>query len=311
MTAACPGTRIRAVWRGLCFLFLFFAAFATTVGSRSGAARASQSGTAEQHIRNAKQALRNGEYNAAKDEAKRALKLEKRWPEAHLVLAEVGRAQGKHDDAVKAVKQAIKYRPDYLDAHYLHALLQIEWGEEKQAQGTLVVVGVLLGHSPKDAQVSLLKGRLELLTCLPAGRSRPDSAKVRSAIEAYDEALQLAGATDDWAPIVRERVKALRNYVGGTTRRNGSKLVRPSLLYREAPSYSEEDRRKKVTGTVKISVFINEKGEVADVLIHRGLPHGLSRQAVKAALKLRFSPARLDGKPQPYWLIADVDFNMK
>lgn len=89
--------------------------------------------TAEVHLKKADEAYAAKKLDIAKDEAKRALKLEKNSPVAHLMLALVYRAQNKPKDALKSIKEAIKYRQNYAYAHYLLAVLLYERNDPKES----------------------------------------------------------------------------------------------------------------------------------------------------------------------------------
>lgn len=70
--------------------------------------------------------------------------------------------------------------------------------------------------------------------------------------------------------------------------------VKPRIRSKPNPSYTEEARRKGVSGRVVVSAVLCRTGEVGDVEVIEGLPHGLSEEAVKAARRIKFEPARKD-----------------
>jgi len=47
------------------------------------------------------------------------------------------------------------------------------------------------------------------------------------------------------------------------------------------------------------------------VRVVRGLPDGLTEQAIAAARQAKFKPAMKDGKPVPYWMVIQMDFNIR
>jgi len=77
------------------------------------------------------------------------------------------------------------------------------------------------------------------------------------------------------------------------------------------PLYTEEARQRGVQGKVKMAVLVDEQGRVASVLIFSRLGYGLDAEAVKAAQRLRFSPATREGKPVPFWSPLIVEFNLR
>jgi TonB family protein len=71
--------------------------------------------------------------------------------------------------------------------------------------------------------------------------------------------------------------------------------IRPQILARPVPGYTEEARRAQVDGVVKLSVVLNTNGTVSDIRVTRGLGYGLDEKAIEAARELRFTPAQKDG----------------
>lgn len=70
--------------------------------------------------------------------------------------------------------------------------------------------------------------------------------------------------------------------------------VKPTIRSKPNPRYTEEARRKGVAGRVVLSVVLCRTGEAGDAEVVEGLPHGLSEEAIKAARRLKFEPARKD-----------------
>jgi protein TonB len=72
--------------------------------------------------------------------------------------------------------------------------------------------------------------------------------------------------------------------------------VKPRILSKPEPGYTEEARRSRVSGRVVVEAVLCATGKVADVEVVRGLPAGLSEEAVKAARRIRFEPGLKDGE---------------
>lgn len=104
-------------------------------------------------------------------------------------------------------------------------------------------------------------------------------------------------------------------HLGVRPRVTGDQAVadaRPVLLNAPRPFYTEEARKNKVQGVVRVRVFVDASGEVRQVVVTRGLPDGLSEQAVKAAYQMRFRPAVKDGRQMSYWLSnVEIEFNLR
>lgn len=73
--------------------------------------------------------------------------------------------------------------------------------------------------------------------------------------------------------------------------------MRPTILYREKAQYTQEARDNRVEGFVVLRVVFGVDGQISGVRVIRGLPHGLTQNAIEAAKKIRFEPAMKNGQP--------------
>ena len=85
----------------------------------------------------------------------------------------------------------------------------------------------------------------------------------------------------------------------------------PILLNNPQPRYTEEARKNKIQGTVRVRALIGSDGQVKRVQIVRSLPDGLDEQAIQAAYQLRFKPAMKAGQPVAFWKAVDIEFNLR
>jgi TonB family protein len=69
------------------------------------------------------------------------------------------------------------------------------------------------------------------------------------------------------------------------------------IVAKPKPNYTEEGRKLKIEGEVRLEVQFTATGEVHVVRILQGLGHGLDEQAVRAAEQIKFKPAQREGKP--------------
>ena len=64
--------------------------------------------------------------------------------------------------------------------------------------------------------------------------------------------------------------------------------------------YPDAAREHKIGGTVRVSVVLNEEGQMEDAFIHEGIGGGCNDEALRAVKLLDttgFEPGRLKGKP--------------
>lgn len=86
---------------------------------------------------------------------------------------------------------------------------------------------------------------------------------------------------------------------------------KPKLLNLPQPIYTEEARRNRIEGVVRVRVIVGADGTVKAAKALTTLPDGLTEMAISAAMKLKFEPAMKDGKPVAYALPVEVNFNLR
>lgn len=69
-------------------------------------------------------------------------------------------------------------------------------------------------------------------------------------------------------------------------------------------------RVNQITGTAVLSALFAETGEVTEIKVISGLPHGLSERAVEAAKQIKFVPAESNGKKIPLRITLEYNFNL-
>lgn len=86
---------------------------------------------------------------------------------------------------------------------------------------------------------------------------------------------------------------------------------KPVRLSSPIPRYTEAARANKIQGTVMLRLLVGADGDVQQVRVVRGLPDGLTEQAIAAAREAKFKPAMKEGKPVPYWVVLEMGFNLR
>ena len=84
----------------------------------------------------------------------------------------------------------------------------------------------------------------------------------------------------------------------------------PVRLYQPGLDFSEEARRKKINGNVRISLTVSEDGLPTDVKVEKSLGYGLDEKAVECVKRYRFRPAQRGGKPVPYHMQIEMSFRL-
>jgi TonB family protein len=71
----------------------------------------------------------------------------------------------------------------------------------------------------------------------------------------------------------------------------------PRAIYSPEPEYSERARKKKINGTVVLSLTVGTDGLAHDIQVEKKLGYGLDEKAVEAMRKWKFQPELRDGQP--------------
>jgi TonB family protein len=98
---------------------------------------------------------------------------------------------------------------------------------------------------------------------------------------------------------------------GGGPYRPGSGIAPPSLLREVKPVYTEEARRRNVTGDVLLEIVVRSDGSVGDVRVLDGLGYGLDQRAADAVRQWRFAPATRRGMPVDVLVEVAVEFRLR
>jgi TonB family protein len=101
-------------------------------------------------------------------------------------------------------------------------------------------------------------------------------------------------------PMVAQR-PILKPVSGGVL--NGTAITLP------APMYPDAARRMRVSGVVVVEVIVDETGKVVSAIASSG-PASLRETAVQAALRARFSPTKLSGRPVKVAGIINYKFSL-
>lgn len=97
---------------------------------------------------------------------------------------------------------------------------------------------------------------------------------------------------------------------GGRVGRPGPRniTVEPKPMYIPWPKYPDGARRN-IEGKVELMLFVNERGEVQEIRVSKGLPEEiLNRSAVEAAREIRFVPGQIEGVPTSMWVRLTIGF---
>jgi TonB family protein len=98
---------------------------------------------------------------------------------------------------------------------------------------------------------------------------------------------------------------------GGGPYRPGSGITAPSIVHEVKPDYTDEARRRSLSGDVVLEIVVRSDGRVGAVRVLQGLGAGLDQRAVDAVRQWRFAPARRFGTPVDVLVEVAVEFRLR
>lgn len=99
---------------------------------------------------------------------------------------------------------------------------------------------------------------------------------------------------------------------GGRRDRVAEVSVKARILNAPRPAYTEEARRNRTEGAIKVRVLLGANGRIRNASVVSGLPHGLNERALVAVASLQFTPARdARGVAIDSWITVSVLFTIR
>jgi hypothetical protein len=80
------------------------------------------------------------------------------------------------------------------------------------------------------------------------------------------------------------------------------------ILKKPEPSGTSEARQHSFHGKVVLHAILAATGQVTNVTIIKGLPYGLTKKSIEAALLIKFRPATKDGEFVSEWVRLEYEF---
>jgi TonB family protein len=85
---------------------------------------------------------------------------------------------------------------------------------------------------------------------------------------------------------------------------------KPRPLNRLRPTYTDEARKNKITGAVRLRLEVGADGSVKNVYVLNALPDGLTEEAIRIVKVLQFQPAMRNGSPVEYAIVMEIEFDL-
>jgi TonB family protein len=157
----------------------------------------------------------------------------------------------------------------------------------------------------------MIEGTVSAIQDSPAGKMLQVAGRVPAA-SAGSPVISMKGEVVGVVRFQKENESIFSANIGDALLRFVHPVLQPpKLLNNPEPSYTREARDSGVEGNVLVRVLISADGMVTRVVVVKGLPAGLTDQAIKAAYKLKFKPALRNGQPVSFWKPVLIEFHLR
>ena len=229
--------------------------------------------------------------------------------------------RNKLKDALKEAQRAVALDPNFAEAHVVLGFCYLHMGAKEKA---LDEADRAIIANTKFADAYLLRSQaLAQFTggvlMQPASELPEDRVnRYQGAVDALEKYLQLAPASVErqrWS----EQLGALKFHLAMSSRKtreendvySGKDVnTKARLTAKPEPQYTEIARSNNVEGTVILRALFAADGNVKYIIVIQGLPDGLTWQAIRAAQKIKFIPATLEGRPVSMFMQLEYNFNL-
>jgi TonB family protein len=246
--------------------------------------------------------LRGNKLHAARREAQAILIDHPRIAGAHYVVGAVHLRSGTNDEgALAEAEQAITLDPKLASPYLL------------KAQAIVSIYGTnALRNSRAPSTAPAVAEHLQVR------KAPPERSLLSQAADSLETYISLS-SSDSSAAWWQEQLATLR-FFGGAFRDKlndvgevfpGSKVdTRARVLSKPEPTYTQAAKQAKVSGRIVLMGVFSAEGTVRHLLVLQGLPYGMTEEALKAARRIKFVPATIDGKPVSTFIQLQYQFNL-
>jgi TonB family protein len=244
-----------------------------------------------------------------------AVNLDPGYADAHLALSNLLIRSSDLERAAAEAKRAIELQPDNPLAHYTHAFISFRLGAFAEV---LEHASAAIQQKADFAEAYLIKGQALINLYAQPQPALDDATRARYSdlyhsaaepLKKYAELTRDAESAEIWGTQARllSSVTSTGNSEAWTGREVTSKA---RLMLRPQPQYTETARQYLVVGTVVLRAVFSANGTVTNIRVYYALPGGLTEQAVRAARKIQFTPALLNGEPVSMWMQLEYNFKL-
>lgn len=219
-------------------------------------------------------------------ESEQAVALDANNAEAHFVLGVSYLHMGAREKALEEADRAIQLKQNFGDAYLLKSQTLVQF-----TSGAIVQPAV----PPEERANRYQEAAAALETYLRLAPDTPEKQLWGQQLEALKFHLAM-------------RSKASREQNNVFSSRDVTTKAR--ILAKPEPEYTNAARSNVVRGSVVLRALLAADGTVKHIVVVYGLPHGLTWQSVRAAQKMKFVPATLNGRPVGTFVQLEYNFNI-
>jgi len=242
---------------------------------------------AKEAIDRAQAAYLKKDYALAKRELESALAIRKDWAEPHLLLGMITWQEGKVDDAIKSVKEAIKYQPNSPGAHYMMGKLHFEKRDWKRAEEE---ANLALGQGAKSANLYILLGDIALT-----------QERYEPAVKFFEQALTQLPENGEVANETRIKIEAVKNQVEFQAN-EGNKDFQTSKVSSRSPIPRPVPFRYV---KIKLAGILTEQGRFKPFFVIYASDQQMEKIYLQYVTEVQFTPVKKNGAPLPIWRSID------
>jgi Tfp pilus assembly protein PilF len=238
---------------------------------------------AKEAIARAQAAYLKKDFALAKRELESALAIKKDLAEPHLLLGMIARREGKIDTAIKSVREAIKYQPNYPEAHFVMGGLYFEKRDWKRAEEE---ANLALSQDAKLANVYALLGDIALAR-----------EQYEPAVKFFEQASTQSPPNGEVTNEARIKMEAVKNYVEFQANKKNKDFQAPKIAVRGPIPRLGTPRQSEV----KLAGIVNEQGRFTPILVLYASDQEAEEIYLKYVTGIQFTPAKRNGAPVLIW----------
>lgn len=247
--------------------------------------------------------LQRGRYADAFREARHAVWADRKLAAAHYVLGLVHQRGRAPLDAFERANEAIRLDASLAGAYLLKSLALTHLAADKHTEAESF--SDRMNNIPPLSRAEQRRGKYaEIITNLAeATASLETYLKIETADERATWQGQLA-ALKVFSESFETKGRALEQRIWPHSE------LTTKVKFRDLPepSYPKAAKEAGVYGSVLLWAVFGSDGKVGDILVLRGLPHGVTEETINTARRIKYEPAAVNGRPVSTTLTIEYNF---